>query len=54
MEASLVPPDEAASAPDEAAETIGLTLLYVGGRQARIGHLRAVAERAGATFLALS
>jgi len=28
-----------------------LTLLYVGGRQAQIGHLRAVAERSGAIFL---
>ena len=28
-----------------------LTLLYVGGRQAQIGHLRAFAERSGALFL---
>jgi hypothetical protein len=28
-----------------------LTLLYVGGRQAQIGHLRKFAERSGATFL---
>ena len=28
-----------------------LTLLYVGGRQAQIAHLRILAERAGATFL---
>jgi Uncharacterized protein conserved in bacteria (DUF2325) len=28
-----------------------LTLLYVGGRQAQIAHLRMLAERAGATFL---
>jgi len=28
-----------------------LTLLYVGGRQAQIGHLRMFAERAGTTFL---
>jgi hypothetical protein len=28
-----------------------LTLLYVGGRQAQIGHLREFAERSGATFL---
>jgi len=30
---------------------LGLTLLYVGGKQARIGHLRDFAERAGAVFL---
>jgi hypothetical protein len=28
-----------------------LTLLYVGGRQAQIGHLREFAERSGAVFL---
>src|SRR5208282_2532906 len=28
-----------------------LTVLYVGGRQAQIGHLRAFAERSGALFL---
>jgi hypothetical protein len=28
-----------------------MTLLYVGGRQARIGHLRELAERSGAEFL---
>lgn len=30
---------------------LDLTLLYVGGKPARIGHLRALAERAGAVFL---
>jgi hypothetical protein len=30
---------------------LDLTLLYVGGRPARIGHLRDLAERAGAVFL---
>jgi hypothetical protein len=42
---------EADCEADEAARAVGLTLLYVGGRQARIGHLRAVAERASAIFL---
>jgi hypothetical protein len=31
--------------------SLALTLLYVGGRPAQIGNLRALAERAGATFL---
>jgi hypothetical protein len=38
----------------EAADTLGpvdATLLYVGGRPAQIGHLRALAERFGAIFL---
>jgi uncharacterized protein DUF2325 len=30
---------------------LDLTLLYVGGQPARVGHLRDLAERAGATFL---
>jgi hypothetical protein len=39
------PPDEKPLPP------LGLTLLYVGGRPAQIGHLRLYAERAGAAFL---
>ena len=40
-------------APDDAADNprrLELTILYVGGRPAQIGHLRALAERFGATF----
>jgi Uncharacterized protein conserved in bacteria (DUF2325) len=40
--------------PDEAAENprpLNLTFLYVGGRAAQIGHLRALAERFGARLL---
>lgn len=38
--------------PSEAPPRLSnLTLLYVGGRQAQIGHLRAFAERSGALFL---
>jgi hypothetical protein len=38
--------------PSEAPPRLpNLTLLYVGGRQAQIGHLRAFAERSGALFL---
>jgi len=35
----------------QAAPLSDLTLLYVGGKQAQIGHLRALAERSGALFL---
>jgi hypothetical protein len=38
-----------AAAP--AAAPLGLTVLYVGGRQAGIGHLREFSERCGAMFL---
>ena len=51
MEASLA----AAEGTDITGTRIGcrldLTVLYVGGRQAQVGHLRALAERAGAVFL---
>lgn len=49
IEASLT-----TGAPDEFSDTgrlLNLTLLYVGGRPAQIGHLRALAERFDATFL---
>jgi hypothetical protein len=36
---------------DEPSPRLDLTLLYVGGHTARIGHLRALAEGAGAAFL---
>jgi hypothetical protein len=40
-------------APDDNDPTprLDLTVLYIGGQQARIGHLRELAERAGAVFL---
>ena len=51
IEASL----EVADAGDEAAPgaiaPLNVTLLYVGGRPAQIGHLRALSERSGALFL---
>lgn len=46
VEASLGEAPEADSTP-----RLDLTLLYVGGKQARIGNLRTLAERAGAVFL---
>src|SRR5271156_2535893 len=51
IEASLAAAGEAGVAGGEATHGVGLTLLYVGGRQAQIGHLRAHAERSGAVFL---
>ena len=45
---------EVSMASDREAEPLphlDFTLLYVGGKQARIGHLRDLAERAGAEFL---
>jgi Uncharacterized protein conserved in bacteria (DUF2325) len=51
IEASLAATGEAGVAGGETIHGVGLTLLYVGGRQAQIGHLRAHAERSGAVFL---
>jgi hypothetical protein len=51
VEASLTPADEPGDGADQANRLSGLTILYVGGRQAGIGHLRAMAERRGASFL---
>ena len=48
VEASLAGADDPMQ---QSALLSGLTLLYVGGRQAHIGHLRALAERSGALFL---
>jgi DNA repair exonuclease SbcCD ATPase subunit len=48
IEASLSAIGEANEPPQRLPN---LTLLYVGGRQAQIAHLRMVAERAGATLL---
>jgi hypothetical protein len=48
VEASLSTPDGDAGETDT---RLGVTLLYVGGRQNLIGHLRVVAERRGAAFL---
>jgi hypothetical protein len=48
IEASLGGAD---AAETHSAEPLALTLLYVGGRPARIGHLRELAERSGAEFL---
>lgn len=49
VEASFAPE----TAPDETppSSLAGLSLLYVGGRPDRLGHLRAVSERRGAQFL---
>ncbi|MGH7061871.1 MAG: DUF2325 domain-containing protein, partial [Stellaceae bacterium] len=40
-----------AGAAEDTGPRLNLTLLYVGGRPAQIGHLRALAERFGAVFL---
>jgi hypothetical protein len=48
IEATLAVPEDAGI---ELLPRLDLTLLYVGGKQARMGHLRALAERAGAMFL---
>ena len=40
-----------AGAAEDIGTPLNLTLLYVGGRPAQIGHLRALAERFGAVFL---
>jgi Uncharacterized protein conserved in bacteria (DUF2325) len=51
IEASLAAADEPGIATPGNSRRLDLTLLYVGGRQAQIGHLRAIAERSGAVFL---
>ena len=51
VEASLVDIAEVNNAKRPPPRLSNLTLLYVGGRQAQIGNLRAVAERSGAIFL---
>jgi hypothetical protein len=51
VEASLADIAEVDNAKPQPPRLSNLTLLYVGGRQAQIGHLRAVAERSGAIFL---
>ena len=51
VEASLADIAEVNNAKRQPPRLLNLTLLYVGGRQAQIGHLRAVAERSGAIFL---
>jgi len=51
VEASLAKLAEINQPMQEAPCLADLTLLYVGGRQAQIAHLRALAERAGAVFL---
>jgi hypothetical protein len=48
IEAGLAEPENAEAEP---LPQLDLTLLYIGGKQARMGHLRDVAERAGAVFL---
>jgi hypothetical protein len=49
LEASLALDEKGAAA--DTLELLNPTLLYVGGRPAQIGHLRAVAERFGGIFL---
>jgi hypothetical protein len=51
VEASLADLAEIKNARQPPPRLLNLTLLYVGGRQAQIGHLRAFAERYGALFL---
>jgi Uncharacterized protein conserved in bacteria (DUF2325) len=51
VEASLADIAEVNNAKRQPPRLSNLTLLYVGGRQAQIGHLRVVAERSGAIFL---
>ena len=51
IEASFAALDEADGTAGKTIRRLGVTLLYVGGRQAQIGHLRALAERSGAVFL---
>jgi hypothetical protein len=49
IESSLIRTDECPATPDTRLE--GVVLLYVGGRPNQVAHMRAVAERFGATFL---
>ena len=51
VEASLADIAEVKNAKPQLPRLSNLTLLYVGGRQAQIGHLRGFAERSGALFL---
>jgi hypothetical protein len=51
VEATLAEIVETDGARPEPPRLSNLTLLYVGGRQGQIGHLRQFAERSGATFL---
>jgi hypothetical protein len=51
VEASLADIAEVNNAKPQPPRLSNLTLLYVGGRQAQIGHLRALAQRSGAIFL---
>jgi Uncharacterized protein conserved in bacteria (DUF2325) len=52
FEASLATTDDGADgAATDPVGPLGATLLYVGGRPAQIGHIRALAERCGAAFL---
>jgi hypothetical protein len=49
VESSLAPAGDLDAGPTVSLD--GVTLLYVGGRQNQIAHMRALAERLGATFL---
>jgi hypothetical protein len=51
IEESLAPAGDPVADADRTSSLSGLTILYVGGRQAGIGQLRAIAERCGASFL---
>jgi hypothetical protein len=51
VEASLASIPEIGNSSEQPRRLSNLTLLYVGGRQAQIGHLRAFAERSGALLL---
>ncbi len=51
IEANFAALDEADRTAGETFRRLDVTLLYVGGRQGQIGHLRALAERSGAVFL---
>jgi hypothetical protein len=51
IEAGFADSGNAAATVGEPTAMLGLTVLYVGGKQSRIGHLRALADRCGAVFL---
>jgi hypothetical protein len=51
IEATLAGIGQSGSADPQLPRLSNLTLLYVGGRQAQVAHLRDFAERFGATFL---
>jgi hypothetical protein len=51
IEANLAEAADPVAGREDARSRSNMTLLYVGGRQSQIGHLRALSERTGAVFL---